>query len=29
MWEGTIAEAPDGEAITFLECLPRRNAEDV
>jgi hypothetical protein len=29
MWEGTIVEAPAGEAIAFLECLPRRNAEDV
>ena len=29
MWEGTLADAPAGEAITFLECLPRRNAEDV
>jgi dihydroorotase len=29
MWEGTIAEAAAGEAIAFLECLPRRNAEDV
>ncbi len=29
MWEGTIADTAGGEAIAFLECLPRRNAEDV
>jgi dihydroorotase len=29
MWEGTIADRAAGEAVTFLECLPRRNAEDV
>jgi dihydroorotase len=29
MWEGTIADTAGGEAVAFLECLPRRNAEDV
>ncbi|MET0481899.1 MAG: dihydroorotase [Aestuariivirgaceae bacterium] len=28
MWEGTLADSAGGEAIAFLECLPRRNAED-
>jgi dihydroorotase len=29
MWEGTIADAAEGEAMSFLECLPRQHAEDI